>query len=116
MSEGAMALLAAYSYPGNVRELRNLVERLVILTPAERVTEAEARALLPIGSSEPSAGYFRAETPLREMLEKIERDLITRALRHRDGHVTKTAADLGLERSHLYKKMRALGIRKPDAE
>ena len=116
MSEGAMARLAAYPYPGNVRELRNLVERLVILTPGETVTEAEARALLPIGSSEPSEGYFRPETPLREMLEAIERDLITRALRHRDGHVTKTAADLGLERSHLYKKMRALGIRKPDAE
>ncbi|MGB5703965.1 MAG: helix-turn-helix domain-containing protein, partial [Polyangiales bacterium] len=116
MSEGAMALLSAYSYPGNVRELRNLVERLVILTPGEIVTEAEARALLPIGAAGPAQTYFRAETPLREMLEAVERDLITQALRHRGGHVTKTAADLGLERSHLYKKMRSLGIRKPDAE
>ena len=47
------------------------------------------------------------------MVEAVERDLITRALELREGHVTKTAADLGLERSHLYKKMRALGIRKP---
>ena len=116
MSEGAMALLSAYSYPGNVRELRNLVERLVILTPGEIVTEAEARALLPIGASGPAETYFRVETPLREMLEAVERDLITQALRHRGGHMTKTAADLGLERSHLYKKMRSLGIRKPDAE
>ena len=50
------------------------------------------------------------------MLEEAERDLINRALAHREGHVTKTAADLGLERSHLYKKMRALGIRKPDSD
>ena len=112
----AMGLLKAYPYPGNVRELRNLVERLVILTPHATITETEARALLPIDSGGPSGGYFRPETPLREMLDAVERGLITRALEFRDGHVTKTAADLGLERSHLYKKMRALGMRKPDPE
>jgi len=112
----AMGLLKAYPYPGNVRELRNLVERLVILTPHATITETEARALLPIDSGGPSGGYFQPETPLREMLDAVERDLITRALEFRDGHVTKTAADLGLERSHLYKKMRALGMRKPDPE
>ncbi len=116
ITSGAMQTLKAYAYPGNVRELRNLVERLVILTPGETVTEAEARALLPIGSAAASGSYFRPETPLREMLETAERDLILRALELRDGHVTKTAADLGLERSHLYKKMRALGIRKPGSE
>jgi DNA-binding NtrC family response regulator len=50
------------------------------------------------------------------MMEAAERDLIERALEHREGNVTKTAGDLGLERSHLYKKMRALGIRKPSSE
>jgi len=116
ITPGAMQVLEAYRYPGNVRELRNLVERLVILTPGEIITEAEARALLPIQSAEASGSYFRPETPLREMLETAERDLIIRALELREGHVTKTAADLGLERSHLYKKMRALGIRKPGSE
>ena len=116
ITPGAMQLLTAYPYPGNVRELRNLVERLVILTPGETISEAEAEALLPIDSAAASGSYFRPETPLREMLESAERDLITRALELRDGHVTKTAADLGLERSHLYKKMRALGIRKPGSE
>ena len=111
-----MRLLTAYPYPGNVRELRNLVERLVILTPEATITESQARALLPIGQAGGTGEYFRPETPLREMLEAIERDLIERALEHRGGHVTKTAADLGLERSHLYKKMRALGIRKPGAD
>lgn len=116
LKPGAMQVLEAYRYPGNVRELRNLVERLVILTPEEIVSEEQARALLPGEAAEASAGYFRAETSLREMLETAERDLIRRALALREGHVTKTAADLGLERSHLYKKMRALGIRKPGSE
>ena len=116
ISDGAMRLLESYPYPGNVRELRNLVERLVILTPGERISEAEAKALLPIDARTPAKGYFATQTPLREMLETAERDFITRALELRGGHVTKTAADLGLERSHLYKKMRALGIRKPDPE
>lgn len=116
IAPAAMELLVAYPYPGNVRELRNLVERLVILTPSDTITEGEARALLPIEPGSGPGAYFRPETPLREMLEAAERDLITRALGHRGGHVTKTAADLGLERSHLYKKMRALGLRKPGSE
>ena len=116
ITPGAMRLLEGYAYPGNVRELRNLIERLVILTPDKTITEAHARALLPIGTGETVSSYFRPETPLREMVEAAERDLIGRALEFRDGHVTKTAADLGLERSHLYKKMRALGIRKTGSE
>jgi DNA-binding NtrC family response regulator len=116
IAPAAMRLLEAYPYPGNVRELRNLVERLVILTPDETITEAQARALLPIDSAGATGTYFQTETPLREMLETVERDLITQALGFRNGQVTKTAADLGLERSHLYKKMRALGIRKPGSE
>lgn len=112
LSAGAMGLLESYSYPGNVRELRNLVERLVILTPTDTIRESDAKALLPLGAPAPATGYFRPETPLREMVDAAERDLIERALDHRGGHVTKTAQDLGLERSHLYKKMRALGIRR----
>lgn len=112
LSDGAMQELKGYVYPGNVRELRNLVERLVILTPRPLISGAEARALLPRGAADSSAAYFRPETTLKEMLETVERDLIARALEYRGGHVTKTANDLGLERSHLYKKMRALGMRK----
>lgn len=116
ISAGAMRLLESYPYPGNVRELRNLVERLVILTPGDTITEAGARALLPRDAGVSPGSHFRPEAPLREMLEEVERELIVRALAHRDGHVTKTAADLGLERSHLYKKMRALGLRKDGTE
>jgi DNA-binding NtrC family response regulator len=91
------------------------LERLVILTPGATITEGQARTLLPIETGA-TGTHFRPETPLREMLEEVERQLIEQALEHRGGHVTKTASDLGLERSHLYKKMRALGIRKPGSE
>jgi len=113
LTEGAMNLLLRYDYPGNVRELRNLVERLVILTPGDQVTETDARALLPIaGGGGGGGGYYRPDTPLRSIMDEVERDLITRALEHHQGHITNTAADLGLERSHLYKKMKALGVKR----
>ncbi len=114
LSDGAMKLLAAYDYPGNVRELRNLVERLVILTPSDEVTESDARALLPIAGGGGGGGgaHYRPGVPLKDMLDEVERDLIVRSLEHHRGHATNTAADLGLERSHLYKKMKALDIRR----
>ncbi len=112
ITKGALELLCRYDYPGNVRELRNLIERLVILTPGDPIGDTEARALLPIaGGGGTGGGYYRPGVPLREMIDEIERDLITRALEHHQGHITNTAADLGLERSHIYKKMKALGIR-----
>jgi DNA-binding NtrC family response regulator len=113
VSEGALKLLCQYDYPGNVRELRNLVERLVILTPGEQIQGEDARALLPIaGGAGGGGGYYRPGVPLRDMIDDVERDLITRALEHHQGHITNTAADLGLERSHLYKKMKSLGIKR----
>ncbi|HJL17525.1 MAG TPA: sigma-54 dependent transcriptional regulator [Sandaracinaceae bacterium LLY-WYZ-13_1] len=113
LSDGALNLLCRYDYPGNVRELRNLVERLVILTPGDTITESDARASLPIaGGGGGGGGYYRPGTPLKEIMEEVERDLITRALEHHQGHITNTAADLGLERSHLYKKMKALGVKR----
>lgn len=113
LSEGAMKLLQRYDYPGNVRELRNLVERLVILTTGDQITESDARAHLPIaGGGGGGGGYYRPGTPLRSIMDQVERDLISRALEHHAGHITNTAADLGLERSHLYKKMKALGVKR----
>ncbi len=113
LGDAAVACLATYDFPGNVRELGNLVERLVILTPGDAITEADVRAVLPGGArSAGSSGYYRPGTPLRDMVEAAERDLVLRALEHHEGHITNTAADLGLERSHLYKKMKALGLRK----
>jgi len=117
ISDGAVKALWSYDYPGNVRELRNLIERLVILTPGDQVTETDLRALLPIGGgARGSGGHYTPGRALRDMMDDVERELVLRALEHHQGHITRTAADLGLERSHLYKKMRALGIRQKGGE
>ena len=94
-----------------MRELRNLIERLVILTPGDEVSEREARALLPIAAGESAGLEYVEGKSLRELLDDAERALIRKALDHHLGNVTATADALGLERSHLYKKMRALGLR-----
>ena len=61
-------------------------------------------------------GYYSPGTPLRDILEAAERDVVVRALEHHKGNATHAARDLGLERSHFYKKMRALGIKRPGAQ
>jgi DNA-binding NtrC family response regulator len=114
LSDAAVTALLAYAFPGNVRELGNLIERLVILTPGDTITEADVRAVLPLGSADrATGGLYKPGTPLRDMVEAAERGLVSRALEYHQGHITNTAADLGLERSHLYKKMKALGLRRP---
>jgi DNA-binding NtrC family response regulator len=122
LTPAALNLLTRHSFPGNVRELKNLVERLVILTPAEVIDEDDVRAALPAGSSAGGAiasgrdGYYTPGVALRDMLDAAERDIIVRALDHHKGNATHAARDLGLERSHFYKKMRSLGIRRPGAQ
>ncbi|PKN55697.1 MAG: Fis family transcriptional regulator [Deltaproteobacteria bacterium HGW-Deltaproteobacteria-14] len=106
----ALELIARHDWPGNVRELRNACERLVILTPAPVVDAAAVRRLLGEGKSVAGALY-RAGASMRDLVADAERAIILAALSAHGGHVTQTAAALQLERSHLYKKMRALGIR-----
>ena len=85
---------------------------IVILTPGDDIDEDAARTLVPVGGGgRTGGGYYQPGKPLRDMLDAAERDLVVRALEHNEGHITNTAAELGLERSHLYKKMKALGIR-----
>lgn len=110
LSAAALDCLKSYAFPGNVRELRNVVERLVIMTPAGEITEKQTRDLMP-NATRSSAGFYRPGTAFRELIDDAERAVIEQALAHHEGHVTNTAQDLGLERSHLYKKMKALGIR-----
>ena len=116
LSADALHALKQADYPGNVRQLKNLIERLVIFAEAEQITARDVHAAQTPASRGSHGGYFRPELPLKVMLADAERDLIARALEHHDNHVTNTAAALGLERSHLYKKMKALGIRKPGGD
>ena len=108
--EGAIRLLATHDYPGNVRELRNLVERLLIMSPGGMVGPESVRAMLSPRAAAAAAGSPSGPT-LAESVRELERGIIEEALRASGGRVTDAAARLGLERSHLYKKMRRLGLR-----
>ena len=108
LSEEAFRALEDYGWPGNVRELRNLMERIVIMNPQPRL---ELRHI-PLDRAR-RAGLDRpAERfgSLHEVREAAERDYILRKLDEAKGNVTRAADLVGLERSHLYRKMKALGI------
>ncbi len=109
MAPGAVTLIMQHDWPGNVRELKNVVERLVILTgDNELIGEADVRDALP--GVRPVKGSYQKGTPFKDLVAASEREIILAALEAHDHHVSNTARDLQLERSHLYKKMRALGI------
>jgi len=109
----AMDVLAAYAWPGNVRELRNVVERLVILAPGDTITAADLPGKL--GEDEGQGGgavaEAEAESSLQAARREFEKRLITERLAEAGGNITRAAESLGIERSNLYRKMRAYGIR-----
>jgi len=110
--EPALKVLLSYRWPGNVRELRNLVERMVIMVSGDRI---ERRHLPPTlsnltGQSAGSRSGSPAFSSLHEARAAYERDYIVRKLEENHGNVSHTAEVLGLERSHLYRKMKTLGI------
>ncbi|HET9951459.1 MAG TPA: sigma-54 dependent transcriptional regulator [Candidatus Eisenbacteria bacterium] len=104
-SAAALDLLRSYPFPGNVRELRNLVERLAIMTPSGSVGPDAVLRVLPSLAAPGGEGRRLAEE-----VEEFERARIGAALAASGGNVARAAARLGLERSHLYKKMRKLGL------
>jgi len=111
LTPGAVQVLTSYSFPGNVRELRNVIERLVILTPGESIGEDDVRTSLPGTAVPRREGLYRAGVPFRVLADEAERVILQEALAHHGGQMAKAARALDLERSHLYKKARALGLR-----
>jgi DNA-binding NtrC family response regulator len=122
-TEEALGELRKYGWTGNVRELRNVVERLILLASDESVAAADVRLILPTsdslsgGSSASSAG--NSTGTLAERTEAFEREVMLAEIRRHNFHMTNVARALGLERSHLYKKCQQLGIdlqslRKPE--
>ncbi len=100
-------MLAEYHWPGNVRELRNLIERIVILNPQVRVDARHIPLTRPRARRDRPLDRFGS---LQEVREAAEREYILKKLEETSGNVTRTAELLGLERSNLYRKMRALEI------
>jgi two-component system, NtrC family, nitrogen regulation response regulator NtrX len=120
----AITQLQGYSWPGNLRELRNVVERLILLAGEEKVSAEDVRLVLPLsaGNSGETPGFattFDSSGTLAERTEAFEREVLLGEIRRHNFHMTNVAKALGLERSHLYKKCQHLGIdlqalRKPD--
>jgi len=107
----AVATLQRYPWPGNVRELRNLVERLMIMVPGDRVGSRDV-TFLDQGSAAAPPMEMKSDSiaPLHDARDDFERQYILRALAAQQGNISRTADVLGVERSNLYRKMRAFGI------
>lgn len=110
MTEDALAALRQYHWPGNVRELRNLVERVLILNPKVQRIEKKHLPVLVFRDAGKAAGRGEEFATLLQAREAYERDYILKKLDECHGNVSRAAEGLGLERSHLYRKMKALGV------
>jgi two-component system nitrogen regulation response regulator NtrX len=109
VTDDAIETLMRYSWPGNVRELRNVIERIVIMNPT--TMRFERKHLPPLvyrdGSRRSAGTEF---STLHQARAAYERDYILKKLDENHGNVSRTAEVLGLERSHMYRKMKTLGI------
>ncbi len=116
ISEDALAALQAYDWPGNVRQLRNVIERTIILAPGERVGCIEIDMLPPevlnqqAQLSTGEAARAIMGTPLREARETFEREYLRVQIRRFSGNISRTATFIGMERSALHRKLKALGL------
>jgi two-component system nitrogen regulation response regulator NtrX len=112
LSGEALAYFMTYDWPGNVRELRNMVERLVIMAPTDVIGVDDLPApLRPKDAA--SAAVDTRDRSLREARDNFERAYILTELRANDWNMTRTAERLGIERSHLYRKIKLYGITPP---
>jgi two-component system nitrogen regulation response regulator NtrX len=115
ISSEAMAALQAYDWPGNVRQLRNVVERTIIMTPREKLTTVEPDMLPPeitggqIGMTGENLSAIMG-VPLREARESFEREYLAIQIRRFSGNISKTASFIGMERSALHRKLKLLGM------
>jgi two-component system nitrogen regulation response regulator NtrX len=120
LTEDAIAALQTYDWPGNVRQLRNVVERTMILAPSDGAggvggsidismlpseVTAEPARLVPGQAAKSIMG-----TPLREAREAFEREYLRAQIRRFSGNISRTAAFIGMERSALHRKLKALGL------
>ncbi len=111
----AIALLQTLPWRGNVRELRNLVERLLILSPGDTVRESDVSGLAGGGRSE-LVQAFQGINTLREFRDRAEKLFLVEKLDEHDWNVTQTAIAIDTPRSNLYKKMEQYEIRRKEAE
>lgn len=106
----AIDLLVQYNWPGNVRELKNVVERLCIMETAEEITAEAAAERLKDMRNKPVQERIQLTGDLRMAREEFERQYIIQALKQHEKNISRAARFLGIERTNLHRKLRALGI------
>ena len=111
-SSGALSLLGLYSWPGNVRELKNLIQRLLILNRGEEVAVAEVQSALGKRTITEESPQYAPDynQSLREARDDFERTYLLHHLKQVGGNVSELAQIVGMERTHLYRKLKALDI------
>lgn len=110
-SDGAVALMKSYSWPGNIRELRNFIERVYILTPGDFVDVHDLRfaGLIEADGSNITSVATEMKT-FREARAEFEKEYLIKKIQENGGNISKTAEVIGLERSYLHRKIKAYGI------
>jgi len=112
-SVGAQNFLRNYTWPGNVRELKNMVQRLLILGAGDEITQDEVELAVTgreVSMMADAGGMFSLDQPLRQAREQFEKLYLEYQLEKHGGNVSKTAAEAEMERTHLYRKLKSLGI------
>lgn len=114
IAEDAMTALQSYEWPGNVRQLRNVIERTIIMSPRGESKSIEADMLPPeitgIGPSSAVSLPSIMSAPLREAREEFEREYLSLQIRRFSGNISRTASFIGMERSALHRKLKLLGL------
>ncbi|MCS6985837.1 MAG: sigma-54 dependent transcriptional regulator [Sphingomonadaceae bacterium] len=122
LTDDAVAALQAYAWPGNVRQLRNVLERTLILAPSRELDCIDLSMLPPEITAEPTrlvpaeAARSIMAAPLREAREAFEREYLKVQIRRFSGNISRTASFIGMERSALHRKLKALGLSAATAE
>ncbi len=114
-AEDAIRRLQSRQWPGNIRELRNAVERALILAPGKVVTPADVDRLLPAGNGGQSAGEAGGEQTFETFKQEAEKNFLALKLREHDWNVSETARALKMPRSNLYKKIERYGLTRESA-
>ena len=110
----ALSMLIQHPWPGNIRELRNMVERLMIMVPGELITAKDVVLFLNPTAFQSLSGSFEAgysHLAFKDARKQFEHDYLKKKLEENEGNVSRTAENIGMERSHLHKKVKALGIK-----
>ena len=123
IAPSAIRVMESYDWPGNIRELKNIVERLLIMAPHEVIASDDVTAILPVtpeAVTEIDATSIslqpQSSNSLQKMVDEAEKSFVLRALEANRWNVKQTAEQLKIERSNFYKKLTKYNIKRPDEE